>query len=108
MPQSSNATNGINIITSNNSTSTNSANNASKSTTANSTNTGQTPTQPTAASTYDPNLIRTCTFVIQKYIEKPLLIGNRKFDIRIWVLVTQDMDVYIFKEGYIRTSSEEF
>lgn len=30
------------------------------------------------------------TFIIQKYIEKPLLIYNRKFDIRVWVLLDQD------------------
>lgn len=47
-------------------------------------------------------------FVIQKYIEKPLLINKRKFDIRVWVLVNQDMEVYFFKEGYIRTSSSEY
>jgi hypothetical protein len=46
--------------------------------------------------------------VIQKYVERPLLIKNRKFDIRVWVLVTQNMDVYFFKRGYIRTSCEEY
>jgi len=48
------------------------------------------------------------TFVIQKYIEDVLLINRRKFDIRVWVLVTHEMQLYFFKEGYLRTSSEEF
>ena len=47
-------------------------------------------------------------FVIQKYIEKPLLIENRKFDIRMWVLFGLDNKVYMFKEGYLRTSSVEY
>lgn len=28
-------------------------------------------------------------YIIQKYMEKPLLLCNRKFDIRIWVLISQ-------------------
>mmetsp|Transcript_6421 Transcript_6421/g.5517 ORF Transcript_6421/g.5517 Transcript_6421/m.5517 type:complete len:205 (-) Transcript_6421:455-1069(-) len=52
--------------------------------------------------------IKSSTFVIQKYIEKPCLINNRKFDIRVWVLMTHDLKVYFFKEGYLRTSCEEF
>jgi hypothetical protein len=41
-------------------------------------------------------------------MEVPLLIDKRKFDIRVWVLVTQEGRAYFFKEGYIRTSSEEY
>ena len=52
--------------------------------------------------------VKSRTFVIQKYIERPFLIHDRKFDIRAWVLVTQDMKVYFFKEGYIRTSSAAY
>lgn len=37
-----------------------------------------------------------------------MLIDNRKFDIRMWVMVKDDMTVYVFKEGYLRTSSHEF
>ena len=48
------------------------------------------------------------SFVIQKYVERPLLINNRKFDIRVWVLVTHSLNVYFFKEGYIRTSAETY
>jgi hypothetical protein len=52
--------------------------------------------------------IKSKAFVIQKYIEKPLLIHSRKFDVRVWVLVTHEMKVFFFKEGYLRTSSETF
>ena len=56
-----------------------------------------------------PTLIpKNMSFIIQKYIEKPLLINKRKFDIRVWVLINQDMEVYFFKEGYLRTSAFEY
>ena len=48
------------------------------------------------------------SFVIQKYIEKPYLINKRKFDIRHWVLLNQDSDLFFFKEGYLRLASHEF
>ncbi|CAD8134692.1 unnamed protein product [Paramecium pentaurelia] len=54
------------------------------------------------------NNIKANSFVIQKYIEQPFLINQRKFDIRVWVLVTQDLHCYFFKEGYIRTSCENY
>jgi len=54
------------------------------------------------------NLVKSHRFVVQKYIEKPLLINNRKFDTRIWALIDQDMNLYWFKEGYLRLSSEPF
>ena len=55
-----------------------------------------------------PSKIKHNTFIIQKYIERPLLIFRRKFDIRVWVLLTQDHELFFFKEGYLRTSSTEF
>ena len=48
------------------------------------------------------------SFVIQKYIERSLLIYNRKFDIRCWVFVNYTGDFYFFKEGYLRTSSTAY
>lgn len=48
-------------------------------------------------------------YVIQKYIEKPLLYYGRKFDIRVWALYTgDDQRIYYYKRGYLRTSSDEF
>jgi tubulin--tyrosine ligase len=46
--------------------------------------------------------------VLQKYLDNPLLYYNRKFDIRIWVLVDHLMNVYMFKEGHLKGSSEEY
>jgi hypothetical protein len=51
------------------------------------------------------------TFVIQKYIEKPFLINRRKFDIRLYLLVTSvngHIQAYYYKDGYIRTSCKEY
>ena len=46
--------------------------------------------------------------IIQKYIEKPFLYKGRKCDIRIWVLITHKMKVYIFKEGHLKASSVNY
>lgn len=49
--------------------------------------------------------------VIQKYVERPLLVrGNRKFDIRQWILVTNvnPITIYGFSECYLRLSAEEY
>jgi len=54
------------------------------------------------------NSVKSKKFVIQKYIEKPLLINGRKFDIRMWALLDHEMNVYLFKEGYLRTSARQF
>ena len=51
------------------------------------------------------------THIIQKYIEKPLLINKRKFDIRCYALVTcinNNLQGYFYQEGYLRTASKEF
>lgn len=37
-----------------------------------------------------------------------MLIRGRKFDIRAWVMVTHQMEVFFFKESVIRTSGEQF
>ena len=51
------------------------------------------------------------TFIVQKYIERPLLINNRKFDIRCFAMMTcinGRVQGYFYKDGYVRTSSFEY
>ncbi|CAI2364892.1 unnamed protein product [Moneuplotes crassus] len=54
------------------------------------------------------NVTSDYNFIIQKYIERPFLIHGRKFDIRVWVLVSHTGKCYFFKEGYLRTSTTKF
>lgn len=56
----------------------------------------------------DQNFIKTDVFVIQKYIERPMLISGRKFDIRTWALIDHNSNLYFFSEGYVRMSSEQY
>lgn len=51
------------------------------------------------------------TYIIQKYIEKPLLYKGRKFDIRHYMMATKihgRMKLYFYGQGYVRTSSSNF
>lgn len=51
------------------------------------------------------------SYIIQKYIEKPLLYKNRKFDIRTFTMmctINGNLQGYWYTDGYFRTSSREF
>eukprot|EP00826_Nyctotherus_ovalis_P036353 TRINITY_DN3214_c0_g1_i2.p1 TRINITY_DN3214_c0_g1~~TRINITY_DN3214_c0_g1_i2.p1 ORF type:complete len:671 (+),score=171.15 TRINITY_DN3214_c0_g1_i2:298-2310(+) len=56
------------------------------------------------------DLIEGRNYVAQKYIENPLLILNRKFDIRQWILITSwnPLTVWVYKDFYIRFGAEDF
>ena len=48
------------------------------------------------------------TYVVQRYIENPLLLGGRKFDIRQYVLLTPDLRCYMYRDSYVRTSATPY
>ncbi|KAG1663399.1 hypothetical protein FOA52_011677 [Chlamydomonas sp. UWO 241] len=41
--------------------------------------------------------------IVQKYIDEPLLVHGRKFDLRAYVLVTPNGEVFLHREAYVRT-----
>ncbi|OUM70388.1 hypothetical protein PIROE2DRAFT_56863 [Piromyces sp. E2] len=48
--------------------------------------------------------------IVTKYISNPLLIHHRKFDLRLYLLVTghDPLKAYLFREGLVRLSSDPF
>ena len=49
-------------------------------------------------------------YVVQRYIMNPLLIGGKKFDMRIYVLVVcyQPLTVYLYREGFGRFTHNRY
>lgn len=48
--------------------------------------------------------------VIQRYIDRPLLIGGYKFDLRLYVLISRahPMEIWLFDDGIVRFSTEKY
>jgi tubulin monoglycylase TTLL3/8 len=49
-------------------------------------------------------------FIAQKYIENPMIIKNRKFDLRVWVIVTDwnPLTIWFWKKPYARFPAHDY
>jgi len=56
------------------------------------------------------SILTSSQWIVQKYMENPLIIANRKFDFRQWVLVVSwnPLTIYFYNEFYCRFSSEDY
>ncbi|PAA70093.1 hypothetical protein BOX15_Mlig027277g1 [Macrostomum lignano] len=58
----------------------------------------------------DPNKEVPETYVVSRYIDNPYLVGGRKFDLRVYVLVMSyiPLKVYLYRDGFARFSNTRY
>lgn len=56
-------------------------------------------------------VVKETSYVVQKYISKPALYKEHKYDFRIYVLLTsviEPMSIFVYNEGLVRLASEKY
>lgn len=58
----------------------------------------------------DSLILKSKPSLISKYIDKPHIINDKKYDLRIYVLITSftPLKIYLYKEGLVRFASENY
>lgn len=59
---------------------------------------------------YKPDAPQAAAYIVQRYIANPYLVGGKKFDLRMYALVTSysPLIVYIYRDGFARFSNRRF
>jgi tubulin polyglutamylase TTLL9 len=65
---------------------------------------------PTAPKNAGANTDEVEAYVVQRYLQYPLLIGGKKFDMRLYALVTNfsPMKVYVYRRGFARFTNSRY
>ncbi|RHY29739.1 hypothetical protein DYB32_004882 [Aphanomyces invadans] len=59
---------------------------------------------------YKPENQQVETYVVQKYISNPYLVGGKKFDLRLYALVPSfaPLEIYIYRSGFARFTNSRY